>query len=70
LGCFPTARYYQHQGSGQEGPALPLSFSALFFTRNQLPVLGLAIGLLLCLKGVPRPAIFGSLVNPLIHISA
>ncbi|MEN6567993.1 MAG: AEC family transporter [Veillonellales bacterium] len=71
LFCFPMAQYYSQQSKNKDGcAAQKLTFSSLFLNRNQLPVIGLAIGMILYLSGVPRPAIFGEIFNPLIHISA
>ena len=70
LFCFPMAQYYSQldKTPGADNPKT--TFSSLFFTRNQLPVIGMAIGILLYLGGVPRPASLGNLFTYLIHISA
>ncbi|WP_425058887.1 hypothetical protein SCACP_35350 [Sporomusa carbonis] len=65
--CYPLAQYY-HQ-SGNAG-MVKISFSKLFLNRNQLPVVGLIIGFLLYYLNVPRPAIFGKIFDPLVHIAA
>ena len=69
LFCFPMAEYYNRLYK-KDHNARPLTFSTLFFNRNQLPVAGLAIGMMLYLGGVPRPAVLSDIFNALIHISA
>ena len=68
--CFPMAQYYQRQSKVPEGMSPPVAFSSLFFSKNQLPIVGLAAGMIFYLSGVPRPALLGDLFNPLIHITA
>lgn len=70
LFCFPMAQYYCDQSRNEGGCGRRATFASLFFNRNQLPVVGLAIGMLLYLSGIPRPAFMGEIFNPLIHISA
>ena len=70
LFCFPMAQYYGHQGRSEAGVCQKLTFSSLFLNRNQLPVVGLAIGLLFCISGIPRPQILDQLFTPLVHLSA
>lgn len=66
--CFPLAHYY-YQKSIQQCQERQ-SFSAMFLNRTQLPVVGMAIGLLLRLADVPRPELAGALVDPLVHLGA
>ncbi|WP_456107082.1 AEC family transporter [Pelosinus propionicus] len=69
LFCFPMAQYYQQQSCCEmEKPKL--TFASMFLNRNQLPVVGLIIGIILCAIGVPRPAFFGAVFDPLVHIAA
>lgn len=70
LFCFPMAQYYQRRNEGLEGRLPAVTFSSLFFSKNQLPIVGLAVGMVFYLCGVPRPAFLGELFNPLIHITA
>ena len=69
LFCFPMAQYYRQQSYGEEEKQ-KLTFSSMFLNRNQLPVVGLLIGIILCLNGVPRPAFFQVIFAPLVHIAA
>ncbi|MDU4961008.1 MAG: transporter [Sporomusaceae bacterium] len=66
--CFPLAQYYYQKsiGSSLKG----LTFSSLFINRNQLPVVGMAAGILLNLSGLIRPAALAPLLDPLVHIGA
>jgi predicted permease len=70
LFCFPMAQYYRQldRALGEDSPRA--TFSSLFFTRNQLPVAGMAIGMALYLGNVPRPESLGNLFTYLIHVSA
>lgn len=69
LFCFPLAQYYRQQSYKAE-ERKKLTFAAMFLNRNQLPVLGLVIGIILCLSGVPRPGLLGAVFDPLVHIAA
>ena len=66
--CFPLAQYY-YQKSINQGMD-KVSFSALFISRNQLPVVGMAIGVLFNLSGIERPAALGAIIDPLVHLGA
>lgn len=66
--CYPLAQYYYSQEQGDEKNKI--SIGALLCNRNQLPVVGLLIGLILYWLGVPRPRILADIVNPLVHIAA
>jgi len=68
LVCYPLAQYYYSKDQGAQGSKM--SITTLLWNRNQLPVLGLIIGLLLYSFDVPRPKIFGDLFNPLVHLAA
>lgn len=68
LVCYPLAQYYysQEQGDTQS----KISLGTLLWNRNQLPVVGLIIGLMLYCFHVPRPEILGEVFNPLVHLAA
>ncbi len=70
LFCFPMAHYYNKRWCKKAGGAEKIPFGSLFFNRRQLPVAGVAAGMLLYAGGVPRPEILANLFNVLIHISA
>lgn len=70
LVCFPMAQYYGNQGRREAGFQQKLTIASLFFNRNQLPVVGLAFGLLLCVSKVPRPPVLDELFTPLVHLAA
>lgn len=69
LFCFPMAEFY-HQVGQENKSVQKITITSLFFNRNQLPVVGLVVGMMLYLNGVPRPAFLGDLFNFFIHISA
>lgn len=69
LFCFPMAQFYRKQSYGGEDKQ-KLTFSAMFLNRNQLPVVGLVIGIILCISGVPRPGFLSTVFDPLVHIAA
>lgn len=68
LFCYPLSQYYYSKEQGDQKNRI--SIGRLLFNSNQLPVLGLIIGLLLYWFNVPRPGIFGQIVSPLVHIAA
>ena len=68
LVCYPLAQYYYSRGQGAQ--ERKLSIVTLLWNRNQLPVLGLIVGLMLYSLDVPRPGILGKLFNPLVHLAA
>lgn len=70
LFCFPMARYYNNILHKNTRSTEKISFASLFFNCNQLPVAGIAAGMLLYAGDVPRPEMLSNLFNVLIHISA
>lgn len=69
LVCFPMAHFYQRR-ENPHGPLEHLNLAGLFFSRNQLPVLGLLAGILLYSFDVPRPVFLDQIFTPLVHLSA
>ncbi|MDF2633736.1 MAG: Auxin Efflux Carrier [Pelosinus sp.] len=69
LFCFPMAQYYRQKSDSSEDKQ-KLTFSTMFLNRNQLPVVGLVVGIILCISGVPRPVFLGVVFDPLVHIAA
>lgn len=70
LFCFPMSRYYNNLLNKSADGAGDITFSALFFNRNQLPVAGIITGMVLYAGNIPRPEFLGNIFNILIHISA
>ena len=66
--CFPLAQYYYQKSIGR--PFDRQSVISLFINRNQLPVVGMAIGVALNVSGVVRPFFLEVLVDPLVHLGA
>lgn len=66
--CYPLAQYYYQKSLG--GGKQRADWREIILHRNQLPVLGLFLGVWLSYAGVPRPAALGGFVAPLIHIGA
>ncbi|NLW56844.1 MAG: transporter [Firmicutes bacterium] len=65
---YPLAQYFYQKGSSLlQGR---VSWKNLFLNRTQLPVLGVLIGLLVNVTGLPRPQSVKSLVDLLIRLSA
>lgn len=64
---FAIARHYRSLGEGQQ---VSFSLRGLLFQKNQLPLLGIAIGIALNLMGAPRHAMFDKAFDPLVHLSA
>lgn len=65
---YPLAQYFYQKGSSH--PRASRSWKSLFFSRTQLPVLGVLIGLLLNVAGVTRPQGVKALVDVTIRLSA
>ena len=71
LGCFPLAQYYYALHTAAKARKhLHINVKDLFFSWNQLSVLGMLVGMLLQAAAVPRPESLGGLFNGLIHLSA
>lgn len=70
LFCFPMAQYYNSLLHEKAQGAGKTTFAALFLNRNQLPVAGVIVGMLLYASNVSRPPILGDLFSILIHVSA
>lgn len=68
LVCYPLAQYYYSKEQGAK--QCKISVGTLLWNRNQLPVVGLIVGLMLYVLDVPRPEILGELFNPLVHLAA
>ena len=66
--CYPLAQYfYQKENILFQRR---ISFKSLFLNRTQLPVLGVLIGLLLNVTGLPRPEFLKTSFDLLIRLSA
>lgn len=66
--CFPLAQYYFQKSLNRD--MQKLNMSSMFLNRNQLPVVGMAIGLLLNMANIERPIALEMAINPLVHIGA
>ena len=68
---FPLAQYYhlKHTKTLKKTSRLA-SLRAMFFSLNQLSLIGMAIGLALNINGIPRPAELAPIFQSLVHISA
>lgn len=66
--CFPLAQYYRRKSDA--GTMKSISLVEIIFHRNQLPVLGLLIGIGLHYSGISRPNWAGIIVDPLVHVAA
>jgi predicted permease len=64
---FALGRHYR---SLHEGRQPSFSLRGLLFQKNQLPLLGIAVGIALNLLEVPRHALLDDVFDPLVHISA
>ena len=68
---FPLAQYYQMKASGTRRQTDRIhSFVAIFFSWNQLSLIGIVIGFLLNAYGVARPAFLSPVFQSLVHIGA
>jgi len=66
--CFPLAQYYYQKSIGENFSKQ--SLSSLIINRTQLPVVGMAIGLILNFTGFVRPLVAEQMVDPLVHLGA
>ena len=68
---FPMAQYYylKHTASVRKS-SRSHTFREMFFSINQLSLLGMATGLLLNANGIERPAELGTIFQSLVHIGA
>ncbi len=66
--CFPLAQYYYQKSIA--GKFSNQSVSTLLINRNQLPVVGMAIGIILNITGTVRPDFVQLMVDPLVHLGA
>ena len=65
---YPFGQYFGNLG-GAKGLAKP-TFKTVLFSKNQIPTLGILIGLTLNIFGVARPNVMTSILPVLIHLSA
>ena len=65
--AYPIASYFSQKSKGTK---VKIKIKDILFTRNQIPVLGIIIGLSLNLLNIPRPVVLGNFFNYLIHIVA
>ena len=69
--CFPLAQYYfAKETASLQQTRLHLSFREMFLTLNQVPVLGMAAGILFQLAGIARPPVLGTVSQILVHLVA
>ena len=68
---FPMAQYYylKHTAAVRKS-SRSHTFREMFFSINQLSLLGMAAGLLLNANGIERPAELGTIFQGLVHVGA
>ena len=65
---YPLAQYYRNQYD--HGSGLRIDFRQVFFNRNQMPLVGMVIGIVLNWQGVPRPAALVPAFDVMVHFAA
>jgi hypothetical protein len=65
--AYPIASYFSQSSKGK---VIRLRIRDIIFTRNQIPALGILIGISLNLLNIQRPPVLGSFFEILIHIVA
>ena len=72
LVVFPLSQYYhlKDTDAGAGRPAHRHSFREIFFSINQLSLLGMTAGILLNAGGIARPPVLAPLFQSLVHIGA
>ncbi|MCT4619358.1 MAG: transporter [Marinisporobacter sp.] len=66
--CYPLAQHFYQKKIGKQKKKSSLK-SALF-NKNQFPLIGLLLGVILNTSGIERPMVFGTLFQVIVHISA
>jgi len=64
--CFPMAQYYYE--ASRTGRRTNISLRSLLFNPNQIPILGIGLGLLLNIGHFHRFLVFGNIFNYSIHL--
>lgn len=66
--CFPLSEYFYQLHEG--GERNKISFRKIIINRNQIPVLGIIIGLALNYSSLNRPVIFDGAFDFIVHLNA
>jgi hypothetical protein len=66
--AYPLAQYYRKQYD--HGSGMTINWKQIFFNRNQMPLVGMIIGIWLNWQGVPRPVSFLPVFDLMIHFAA
>lgn len=66
--AYPLAQHYRNQFD--HGKGLKLDVRQIVFNRNQMPLVGMIVGVLLNWLGVPRPQGFLPVFDLMVHFSA
>ena len=66
--AYPLAQYFRKQHD--HGAGLKIDLKQILFNRNQMPLVGMIIGIWLNWQGVVRPAGFLPVFDMMIHFSA
>ena len=66
--AYPLAQYFRKQHD--HGAGLKIDLQQILFNRNQMPLVGMIIGIWLNWQGVDRPAGFLPVFDMMIHFSA
>jgi predicted permease len=66
--AYPLAGYYR--GLHEQGGSVRVSLKQIFFNRNQMPIVGMAIGIVLNTGGVPRPESMIPVFDSIMHFAA
>lgn len=69
--AFPLGAYYKY--STEAGGTLSFSrmnWRSAFINWNQLPVIGMAVGISLYVSGTPRPEVLTHVLDSLVHVTA
>lgn len=73
LVIFPMAQYYalKHAGKQPSTASSPIRrFCDMFFSLNQISLLGMALGFILNVSGIERPPVLGNIFQYMVHIAA
>lgn len=69
--CFPMAQYYLDKHKANVARTkFQVNLKEMFLTWNQLPFVGMLVGITLNLQGIPRPQIIADIFQSLVHVGA
>lgn len=66
--CYPVAGYFRQKCNGTEMEKV--SIKSVLFSKSQIPLIGIIIGVILNISGIKRPDVLGDIFSIMIHVVA